>query len=333
MANAHLNLAFSYLILGNFEQGWEKYESRRQIQQLELHKPKFTQPHWFGIESLKNKTILLYSEQGLGDTIQFCRYVTILSDLGAKVILQVQKPLARLLTNLSGVSQLIVEGSPLPEFDYHYPLLSLPLAFKTNLTNMPAAPHYLAADATQLKKWQTRLGPKIKPRIGIVWSGNESPKNRSIPLIDFVRVLSDEFQFVSLQKEVREVDRQLLQSRHDILHFGNEFLDFADTAALCELVDIVVSIDTSVAHLAGAMGKAIWILLPFKPDWRWFLDRNDNPWYPSAKLYRQKEFGNWGDVLSQVQSDLPQFVCNGCDSNNIEEIAAKPTFPHDSGDK
>ena len=256
---------------------------------------------------MKGKTILLHNEQGFGDTLQFCRYAKLISDLGGHVILEAQKSLAPLLANLDGVSEIVIWGSPLPEFDYHCALLSLPWAFKTNIDTIPAPRRYIDSDATKVSQWRARLGEKTKPRVGLTWSGNSAQKNdhnRSIPLADFLAMLPDGFEYVSLQKDVRARDREVLACRPDILTFGDSLLDFSDTAALCEHMDVVVTVCTSTAHLAAAMGKLTWILLSFNPCWRWLLTRPDNPWYPSAVLYRQERAGDWSGVFMRVKSDL-----------------------------
>lgn len=307
-AELHFNLGLCHLLMGNFAEGWEKYEWRWQRADATR---KFAQPQWLGQTSLQGKTILLHSEQGLGDTLQFCRYVPMVSALGARIILEIQKPLRSLLAQLDGVAEIIAQGSELPPFDYHCPLLSLPLAFNTDLTNIPAPMRYISSDAATLAKWQTRLGAKTRPRIGLTWSGSlEHPndQHRSIAFSVFAKICSDDFQFISLQKEVKEADIAALQTCREILHFGDELQDFSDTAALCELVDLVISIDTSVAHLAAAMGKPVWILLPFNPDWRWLLNRNNSPWYPSAKLYRQELTEEWEKVIERVKLDLTKTI-------------------------
>jgi tetratricopeptide (TPR) repeat protein len=309
-ACAHFDRGMCLLQMGQFELGWKEYEWRWK-DKLQPFARNFTQPLWLGAESLQGKTILLHSEQGFGDTIQFCRYAKLVNDLGARVILEIQEPLMGLLTNLEGVAQLVARGSALPAFDYHCPLLSLPLAFKTNFDTIPAANSYLAAHPGKVMKWQAKLGSKAKPRIGLVWSGSATQKNdhnRSFLLSGLVKFLRNDFQYISLQKETRVADKETLNRLTDILHFGEELKDFTDTAALCELVDVVISVDTSVAHLAGALGKPVWIVLPFNPGWRWLRDRNDSPWYASAKLYRQKSIGDWAGVFERVRADLSQLV-------------------------
>jgi len=272
---------------------------------------KFTQLQWLGRESIAAKTILLHSEQGLGDTIQFCRYAKQVAALGASVILEVQQPLLGLLRSLDGVTTLLQKGSVLPPFDLHCPLMSLPLAMQARIDNIPSAQGYLKADAAKVAEWQTRLGAKTRPRIGLVWSGNhlhKNDQNRSIPLTEFAQLLSDDFEFVCLQKDVKPADQETMAAHPEIRRFGAELNDFSDTAALCELLDLVISVDTSVAHLAGALGRPVWILLPFNPDWRWMLEREDTPWYASARLYRGDRLAGWSDIVTKVRVDLKQVL-------------------------
>jgi tetratricopeptide (TPR) repeat protein len=310
-ATAHHGRAHTCLLLGDFDKGWIGYEWRWKDSDCIStgEKRDFAQPLWLGKESIARKTILLCSEQGLGDTLQFCRYARLVSDLGARVILEVHEPLRSLLAGLEGVARLVTKGDALPDFDYWCPQLSLPLAFKTRLCTIPSSAKYLASDATKVARWQRRLGEKTQPRIGLVWSGNprhRNDQNRSILLAELIRYLPGGLQYVSLQKDVHECDRQILQSSATMLQFSDELHDFSDTAALCDCMDVVISVDTSVAHLSGALGKNTWILLPFVPDWRWLLDRDDSPWYPTAKLYRQDKFGDWTGVFEQVRASLMQ---------------------------
>lgn len=306
-AGAQLSLAVCLLQLGEFSRGWQAYEWRWEYKTLKTFARHFSQPLWLGAEPLQGKTILLHAEQGFGDTLQFCRYARRVSALGARVILEVPPSLMLLLAGLEGVSELVAKGSSLPAFDYHCPLLSLPLAFRTDIDTIPAANRYIPVPAAKRSEWTARLGPKTRPRVGLVWSGSTihtNDKNRSFLLSDFVKGLPDGFQYISLQKEVRDADLTTLASHQDLLHFGEAINDFSDTAALCELVDVVVSVDTSVAHLAGALGRPVWIVLPFNSDWRWLLDRNDSPWYPTATLYRQQALGDWGEVFKSLAADL-----------------------------
>ena len=184
--------------------------------------------------------------------------------------------------------------------------MSLPLAFKTELESIPSEPKYLYSDASKRQRWEQRLGPKNKPRVGLVWSGSvghKNDRNRSIALEELLKYLPGHCEYVRLQKEVRPGDQEVL-AQSQIKHYEEHLDDFAETAALCELMDVVVSVDTSVAHLAGAMGKRTWVMLPYVPDWRWLLDRQDSPWYGSMRLYRQQELKKWDSVIQHVTSDL-----------------------------
>jgi Tfp pilus assembly protein PilF len=301
--HALLNKALYLLLIGDFEEGWNFYESRCKTTQLSSPKRSFPQPMWLGEQSLDGKTILLHAEQGFGDSIQFCRYVELVSELGATVLFEVPKPLFALFKGLKGVSHLIEAGSELPAFDYHCPLLSLPLALKTTLDSIPNRTPYLKSDPVLIAYWKERLGMKTKLRVGLVWSGNPAHKNdrnRSLTLAEFIAYLPAYHEYVSLQRDIRDTDVDTLQASN-IHNYGNELVDYAQTAALCDLMDLVISVDTSVAHLSGALGKPTWILLPYVPDWRWLLDREDNPWYGTVKLFRQSSDRLWGSVLTKVQ--------------------------------
>ena len=287
------------------------YESRWDLENSSeiVGKRSFDRPTWLGIDSLKDKIILLYAEQGLGDSIQFCRYVKLVAGLGSKVILEVPQSLAGLMKGLEGVSQLVIKGEGLPHFDYQCPLLSLPLAFKTNVNTIPNPRGYINLDnhPKKIMEWKERLGLKSKPRVGLVWSGNSNHKNdhnRSLLLRDILPFLPNQYEYISLQKEVREVDQLTLNSNPHILSFTSHLNDFLDTAALIDNLDLVISVDTSVAHLSAALEKKTLVLLASVPDWRWLLDREDSPWYPSMKLYRQPAVGDWNSVLERIQLDL-----------------------------
>jgi hypothetical protein len=315
-ADAYWNKAINLLRFGDFHNGWELYEWRWKVKELGLIQRTFLQPLWLGSENIQNKTILLHAEQGLGDAIQFCRYVKLVKELGARVLLEVPKPLLGLLNGLEGVDDLIESGKALPDFDFHCPLMSLPLVFKTELASIPLTTPYINSAPQKREEWAKRLSSKTKPLVGLVWSGNSKHKNdhnRSLLLHQLLPHLPKSFEYVSLQKEVREADKNML-SGGGIRHYEDELKDFSETAALCELMDLIISVDTSVAHLAGALGKKTWVLLPHVPDWRWLLERQDSPWYESIKIYRQPSSGDWSSVIRTVRSDLIQF------SNSIEVI-------------
>lgn len=281
------NKALALLQCGRYSEGWPLYEWRWKHEKLNLKDRKFTEPLWLGQAPLNGKTILLHAEQGLGDTLQFCRYVPLVAKLGAKVILEIPPPLLSLLRKLEGVNTLIPKGSTLPHFDYHCPLLSLPLAFGTQLSNIPSSAAYLFSDAEKRKFWENFLGPKTAARIGLAWRGNakhQNDKRRSMSLVDLFKILPLDAHYFSLQQELNVEDRAFLNQNPGIRHFGDRLLDFDDTAALCDAMDLVVTVDTSVAHLSGALGKPTWIILPRNPDWRWLHNRNDSPWYPAVQL-------------------------------------------------
>ena len=307
-SNAYWNKSLTLLLLGDFINAWNLYEWRWKSDEFAKFRRNFIEPVWLGLEDISNRKILLHAEQGLGDTIQFCRYAKLVKKRGAQVILEVPHSLINLLQGLDGVDILVKTGDPLPDFDYHCPLLSLPLAFQTNLNSIPEPTPYLFVKSLKLATWKDRLGEKTKPRIGLVWSGNaqhKNDRNRSLALQELITNLPHDYEYVSLQKEVREDDRRVL-FENDIRHFEEYLLDFTDTAALCELVDLVISVDTSVAHLAGSIGTKTWLLLPYVPDWRWLLNRKDSPWYGSMLLYRQKQDRQWSPVLKRLNKDLLQ---------------------------
>ena len=305
-SNAWWNKSLALLAKGNLDFGWPLFEWRYLAVQG-LRKRLFNQPRWSGAEPLIDKVILLYSEQGLGDTIQFCRYTKLVANLGARVILEVPKPLTTLLNNLDGVFQLVEQGGDLPEFDYHCSLMSLPLAFNTNLESIPPPILFIQSLQSKVDLWQKRLGKKIKPRIGLVWSGNPEHKNdqnRSVSLTEWIPWLPDGYEYISLQKLLSSKDRIILDENPSIISFANDLNDFVDTSGLVECLDLVISIDTSVAHLSGSLGKQTWVLLPFAPDWRWMLERTDSPWYPTIKLYRQPVMDDWTSVFKKIRMDL-----------------------------
>jgi tetratricopeptide (TPR) repeat protein len=294
------------LTLGDFS-GWRGYEARWGVGFLASHRRSFTAPLWLGESPLDGKTILLHAEQGFGDTLQFVRYAPLLVDRSANVVLEVQPELVRLLAPLPSVAAVIARGKPLPRFDCHCPLLSLPLAFATELATIPAQIPYIAPTDQDVALWRERL-PRRGPLIGLAWSGERShdnDRNRSLRLETLLPLLQTrDVTFVSLQHEVRDEDAGLLQDQSAIVHVGDRFRDFADTAAAVSLLDAVISADTAVAHLAGAMGKPLLLLLPFGADFRWLRERDDSPWYPTARLFRQPAFGDWRSVIETLRREL-----------------------------
>ena len=301
------NKSLALLLSGDLRQGMQMYEARwREKNQRKVIR-EFKKPQWTGDQSLNGKTILLHHEQGMGDTIQFSRYARILAQSGASIILMVQDPLVGLFKNLGDDIEVIGDGLVLPEFDYHCPLLSLPNAFRTDLHSIPLNNAYLSSDSEKIDYWKSRLGKKSELRIGLVWSGNSThhnDRNRSISLKTLLPFLPDGIQYVSLQKELPQQDKSAMQSTSKIIHFGEELREWSQTAALCSCMDLVISVDTAVAHLSGALGKDCWVLIPYIPDWRWMLDRSDTPWYSSLLLFRQQEAGKWYSVLDEIKARL-----------------------------
>jgi tetratricopeptide (TPR) repeat protein len=310
---AHYNESHYRLLTGDLALGWEKFEWRWEIEPLKSKKRDFVQPQWSGLQEIAGKTVLLHAtDGGFGDTIQFCRYAPLIAERGARVILEVIEHQQRLMRTLAGVTQVTARGEPLPDFDLHCPFLSVPLAFGTRLATIPSQTPYLHAAASLADGWNARLGPRNRPRIGIAWSGNpmhDNDRNRSIGLRPFLPLLTGvDATFVSLHRDISAADAAVLRERSDIVHFGEELKDYTDTAALIANLDLVVAVDTSVAHLAGALAKPVWILLPFMPDWRWLLDRDDSPWYPTARLFRQDDTRAWDGVIARVRAALREYV-------------------------
>jgi tetratricopeptide (TPR) repeat protein len=331
-AEARFNRSLVLLLRGDYECGWREYEWRHRVQRIRNVSAgaRFAEAPWLGERSLSGLTILLHCEQGLGDTLQFCRYTSRVAALGARVVLEVQAPLRTLLTGLDGVSQLIVQGESLPEFDEHCPLMSLPLALGTTLDAVPANVPYLAGVPEGGEVWRERLGPRRKLRVGLVWSGGfraQRPElwavnaRRNIPLATLAPLALPDIEFFSLQKgEPAEAELDDVMARGwkgpSIVGFSQHITDFADTAGLLEQLDLLISVDTSTAHLAGALGRPVWILNRYDGCWRWLLEGDSSPWYPSARLYRQKSPGDWDEVIARVRSDLcALLIAQRSDSN------------------
>jgi len=304
------NRAATLLLAGQLEAGWREFEWRKKTWGPPLWQfdPGSA---WLGEESLDGKRLFVHHEQGLGDTIQFARYIGPLTDLGADVVCSVQPALEALLAPLSPGAELLTSDEPPARFDYHCSFMSLPLAFGTTLESIPVSPRYLYADETRRPRFEALLTPRAKPRIGLAWSGNPAHvngQNRSIALALLSPMLVEGADWISLQKEIRPGDAAALRDRGQVRFLGEALRDFADTAALLDLMDLVITVDTSIAHLAGALGKPVWILLPFRPDWRWLLHRNDSPWYPSARLFRQRTIGDWAGVIDEVKAELGSLI-------------------------
>lgn len=310
-AQARFVESVARLTLGDFQAGWRGYETRWSVGRLARQRRGFTAPLWLGRESLKGKTILLHAEQGFGDSIQFVRYARLVAARGAgKIVVEVQRELVRLFSSIPAIDTVIPRGENLPPFDCHCPFLSLPLAFATELATIPADTPYLAADGREAACRRAALPPR-RPLVGVAWSGDrlhDNDLNRSMRLETLLPLLDlPDVTFVSLQQDPREEDVGLLRDRPNIVQLGRRFGDFADTAAVIAALDAVISVDTAVAHLTGAMAKPLFLLLPFAADFRWMRERSDSPWYPTAHLFRQQRFGEWGGAVETLRRQL----CSG----------------------
>ena len=306
-AEARWNLALALLCKGEYVQGFVEYESRRQISDLWRGRG-FSQPQWDGGE-LAGQTILLWDEQGLGDTIQFVRYASLVSDRGGRVLLRCKQELKRLLAKQCDISGAYSEDEPLPSFDVQCPLGTLPMIFGTTIDTVPATVPYLAADSILAAHWGAKFSPiQSGLKVGLAWAGGTAhpdDKTRSLPLAALAPLAQVEGAvYYSLQ--LGEAARQIptAPAGLHLIDWTAELSDFADTAALIENLDLVIACDTSVAHLAGAMGKPAWVLIPFAPDWRWMLDRSDSPWYSSIRLFRQLPPWDWEHLVHQVALEL-----------------------------
>jgi len=299
-AEPRWNAATCLLRLGRFREGWPLFEWYRRLPaQPGAHR--IPEPRWSGIESLAGRSLYLHAEQGYGDTLQFSRYLTALVERGAAVTFAVQRPLVTLLRGLHAGVAVVAEDEPEPRTDFRLPLLSLPVVLEADLTSIPP-PLPLAGDPALLEAWRARLGPRRAPRIGLAWSGNPhhtNDANRSIPLALLLAHLPRGPEYVCLQKDIRGPDRAPL-AESAVREFSTMLADFADTAALSRCMDLIVSVDTSIAHLAGTLGLPTCLLLPAVADWRWLMKGTDTAWYESLRLYRQDRPGAWEGPLAQV---------------------------------
>jgi hypothetical protein len=299
---AEFGKALRLLQLGRYAEGWPLHETHWRGADP---RPYPDTPYWTGVEPLEGKTVLAYAEQGLGDALQFYRYVPELAARGAKVILNVDPALCSLFDGRPEIDRLVTVGEQRPHFDFHVSLLSLPCALGTTLETVPGQAPYIFAPPAKMAQWAERL-PKSRFRVGLVWSGNpghSNDRNRSLSFNELLPLLDADAEFVCLQAAVREGDTAGLAAS-DVVDLTGEIKDFADTAALTQSCDLVISADTSVAHLAGAMGVPVWVLLPFSAEWRWLTERTDSPWYPSARLFRQQVQGDWPSVVAEVAAEL-----------------------------
>lgn len=312
-AEVQWNRAILLIVKGEYLAGWQAYEWRLRMPSYQINCMKFDRPEWRDLAEIKNKTVLVYPEQGFGDAIQFCRYLIDLSKLCKKLILVMHQSLVSLMNTLPCELSITVKGDPVPEFDMYCPLMSMPYIFKTTLQTIPAKIPYLFADTARVTQWQQRFSQSSKRKVGLAWSGSikhENDAQRSIPLQALSALLGqvEQVEWHSLHKEYRLQDQAAINQHAHLIHHGNELNDFADTAALIECLDLVITVDTSVAHLAGALGKPVWILLPFAPDYRWGLQQPQTPWYPTARLFRQTSYANWESILQTLAYQLQLWI-------------------------
>jgi tetratricopeptide (TPR) repeat protein len=314
LPEAHFNLSLSLLTSGDFQQGWEEYEWRWKCKDFPPSRRNFAQPQWDG-RPLEGRAILLHAEQGLGDAIQFIRYLPLVVQRGGRIIVECQAELQRLFQTMAGICQVVAFGQPLPAFDLHCPLLSLPRVFGTNLANVPHIVPYLSPDPALVDAWSRRPGSGNRPlRVGLAWAGSPRFKGnraRSLnlqQLAPFAAVPG--VKFYSLQKGAAGEQAKSPPVGLELVDLGPDLNDFADTAAVMSLMDLIITTDTSVPHLAGAMGRPVWLMLQFAPDWRWLLERQDSPWYPTMRLFRQSRTGDWDGVIMRVVDALSLWITN-----------------------
>jgi tetratricopeptide (TPR) repeat protein len=312
-AEAHWNLALLLLVQGDFEQGWQEYEWRWRRKNFPSLWPRFSGPRWNG-EDLSGKRLLVHTEQGYGDAVQFVRYAPLLAARGAKATLLCQQPLARLMKNAAGVDQVasaMMSPDERPAFDMHCPMMSLPLLLGTRLESIPAEVPYLKADPALVEKWGAKLAASNgRLKVGLVWAGSPTNKNdryRSVTLEQLSPLASAGAQFFSLQKGPAAAQSANPPYGMELIDLTEDLEDFADTAAMIANLDLVIAVDTAVAHLAGAMGKPAWVLLASEQDWRWLLKREDTPWYPTLRLFRQRMPGDWAEAIERVAGDLADY--------------------------
>ena len=310
-AEALCNRGFAHLALGHLPQGFRDMEQRWETRHLRGARLKTSAPLWLGEQPLRGRTLLLHHEQGFGDTLQFVRYIPLLAPFGGRLILRLPPPLFELMRSLPGGAQLVSDREPLPAHDFHCPLMSLPLPLGTTLETIPAVVPYLAADAARVAHWRGKLHGDGRPRIGVVWAGRQfKPVNRRRDMrLEILRpLLQLDAQLVSLQKEIPEADQPLIVDFPQLARLGETATDFADTAALIENLDLVVTVDSAVAHLAGALGKPVWIMNRHAACWRWMEQRSDSPWYPTARLFRQPALGDWDGLVLEVVGAMRKWL-------------------------
>jgi hypothetical protein len=320
--------ALCFLASGDLPRGFEGLEYRDRLPHQKSRIMSFSSSAWWGDASLVNQTILLYLDGGFGDAIQFVRYAPLLANRGARVILRVAAKLLSLMCAQPSLYRVVSEGEPVPRHDFHCPLVRLPLVLGTTLDSIPASCCYLRADAARVLAWRKRLGPRRAPRVGLAWAGSKRNRfyngRRSIPL-EALKSLADlDCELISLQRPIPKADRIAIRAMPSLNLMGESLKDFAEIAAVVENLDLVIAVDSSIAHLAGALGKPVWLLLCYAPDWRWMTDRTDSPWYPSVRLFRQSAPGDWSGVVADVKAAW-RAMREGYINSHLQRLNARTT--------
>ena len=305
LAEAHWNYSLLLLRLGDYERGWNEYEWRKKVRGDFAPPQNFSQPLWDGTD-LHGKTILIHAEQAFGDTFQFARYIPMVAQRGGRAVLQVPPELIRVLKSLQGVQVIVAADKPPPEFDVHCPLMSLPRLFATRTNSIPSDTPYLYPEPELVEQWARRIEPfHGRLKVGLVWAGRQvhmNDGNRSVQLAQLAPLCRAPCLFFSLQKGSPAAEAA--PAGMNLIDWTSDLHDFADTAAFIANLDLIITVDTAVAHLAGALGKPVWVLLMFVPDWRWMMDRDDSPWYPTMHLFRQPDAGDWAGAIDELANAL-----------------------------
>ena len=301
---AHVHLAFSLLMNTDYLAGWQEYEWRWKVPNFPTPQRSFTQQMWYG-ETIFGKKVLVHAEQGFGDTIQFARFTDVIAKRGGCIILECQPELVNIMKTLPNVNQVLARGEALPDFDLHAPLLSIPYICSIDRNEIAVSAPYLQASSEKRKLWSDRLGSSDRIKVGITWQTSIeqlSSSFKSCPLKAYGPLLeNNQVEWISLQKEISESDRPNMGT---LVNKSDDLNDFSDTAALISELDLVISMDTAVAHLAGALGKPVWLLISTAGDWRWLCDRDDSPWYPTMRIFRQKKFNDWNNLMEHISLQI-----------------------------
>jgi hypothetical protein len=308
---ARFNLAVSYLIMGDYARGWPAYEARWQYEHLAGTEPQHKQPRWRG-EDLRDKTILVVGEQGHGDNIQFCRFLSNLHAAGAKILFQVTDGMIPLLSGSPIIAWLGRYTDEPPEFDYWVPIMSIPGLLGITLDNLPRQINYINAQESQVKEWLQLMGPKTRMRVGFSWSGRRDAwlnRHKGMPFETMLELIKNnpQYEWINLQVDATD-EESAAMAEAGVTMYPGTIISFAETAALMMCLDVVISVDTAITHLAGALGRPTWLMLQwFATDWRWMLDRDSSPWYPTTRIFRQPSMGDWASVTKKIEQYLSWF--------------------------